>query len=83
MFFAFAIIGDFLFAQSPDQVSATEEYHLSSTLTDHVHHLLQFPTFVDQLPRFKRLLKEPASFWVALIEKYFVKGHKIAVSWTW
>ena len=43
---------------------------------------LQFPTFVDQLPRFKQLLKEPASFWVALIEKYFTKGYKIAVSWT-
>lgn len=56
-FFAFAIIGDFLFAKSPDQ----------------------FAAFIDHLPRFKQLLKEPASFWVALVDKYFVKGHRIVV----
>jgi len=38
--------------------------------------------FVDELPRYKRLLSEPASYWVDIIKRYFVKGQSIVVSFS-
>ncbi|XP_011407072.2 PREDICTED: uncharacterized protein C05D11.1-like [Amphimedon queenslandica] len=54
-FFAFSLIGDFLFR--PDD----------------------FGDYLDQVPRYEKLLNETESFWVELITEYFVTPHRITI----
>ena len=81
-FFAFALIGDFLFAQSKDEVSGRFHARYHTLTPSHPHTLTpsQFSTYVDQLPYFQRLLVEPDSFWVAIVTKYFVQAPHVTVS---
>jgi Zn-dependent M16 (insulinase) family peptidase len=55
--FAFNIIGDFLFADNPEQ----------------------FPAYLDSIPRLQKLLEEPESFWIDLINSVFIKSPHVCI----
>ena len=46
----------------------------------HTHTHTQFSDYIDQIPHYRKLLKEPQSFWVDMVKKYFVDAPHVAVS---
>lgn len=40
---------------------------------------IQFNAYMDQLPNYEKLMKEPSSFWISLIDEYFVKAFRKTV----
>ena len=41
--------------------------------------LFQFATYLDQVPRYRELLGEPADYWRALIKQYLIAGARVTV----